>query len=319
MDSENVLIFFNAFNSYFCISKLKIIMMKKIVSLIAVLLVALSCNNAQKNNARVLTVTIEPQRFFLEKIVGDKFIVNTLVPPGSSPETYEPTPAAMIALGNSQAYFKVGFLGYENAWSESLAQNNPGLKQVDCSVGIETIFDEHAHCNHEHPHHHHEHEGGADPHIWSSAKNAPQFVQNMLEGVIAIDAANADYYRSNFQELLQLISQTDSAATQLLAQLPSRSFIIYHPSLSYFAEDYNLRQYPIEFEGKTPSPKQMKELVDLAKAENIQVVFIQEEFDKKNAEVIAAEIGTKAYVINPLSYDWDKELLRTAAILAGKE
>lgn len=93
---------------------------------------------------------------------------------------------------------------------------------------------------------------------------------------------------------------------------------MYHPALGYFAKDYALTQHAIEFEGKNPSPLQMKELVDKAKKENIRVVFIQEEFDQKNAEVIADEIGKKAHTINPLSYDWDKELVRIAEILAGE-
>ncbi len=292
-------------------------MVKKIVSVLVVLFIVLSCNNKKQTHSRVLTVTIEPQRFFLEKIVGDKFTVTTLVPPGSSPETYEPTPAAMIGLGNGKAYFKVGFLGYENVWSERLAQNNPHLMQVDCSVGIPLLFTTHAACNHS-GHAHHHHESDADPHIWSSVKNAPQFAENMLEGVIAIDPENADFYRANYRKLLETITRTDTVVTRLLARLPSRSFIMYHPALGYFAKDYALTQHAIEFEGKSPSPLQMKELVDKAKKENIRVVFIQEEFDKKNAEVIANEIGKKAHTINPLSYDWDKELVRIAEILAGE-
>jgi len=101
--------------------------------------------------------------------------------------------------------------------------------------------------------------------------------------------------------------------------IPSRSFIIYHPALSYLARDYGLKQYSIEFEGKNPSPSQMKALIDRARKEGINVVFVQQGFDTKNATVIANEIGGKVYVINPLAYEWDKELIRIAHILAGKE
>jgi len=45
-------------------------------------------------------------------------------------------------------------------------------------------------------------------------------------------------------------------------------------------------------------------------------VFIQRGFDKKNAEVIAREIDAEVFEIDPLSYDWDKELLRIADILS---
>lgn len=281
----------------------------------------LVCHSNREKEANVLTVTIEPQRYFLEQIVGDKFQVNTLVPPGSSPETYEPSPSAMIKLGNSRAYFKVGFLGYENVWTGKLAENNPDLKIVDCSVGIEPVYGGHGHHDHSHEaaDHSHNQTDAADPHVWSSAKNAVLFSQNMLNAVVELDVENADLYRANFEKLTQKIAETDSALTRLLKDIPTRSFIVYHPALAYLARDYNLTQHSIEFEGKNPSPAQMKELVDLAKAENIKIVFVQQEFDIKNSEVIAREIGATSHTINPLAYEWDEELIRIAQLLASQE
>ncbi len=294
-------------------------MKKYIYPLLLLLLVACNAKNSNEQN-NVLTVTIEPQRYFLEQIVGDKFGVNTLVPAGVSPETFDPSPSVMINLSKSKAYFKVGYLGYENVWSESLSENNAELQIIDCSVGIEPVFEgDAACCAHGHDgdeHHSHNHTSGADPHIWSSAKNALKISENMLNAVIDIDAENADYYRGNFEKLQVKIIETDSIISDLTSELTSRSFIIYHPALGYFARDYGLAQHSIEFEGKSPSTAQIKKLVDLARDENIKVIFVQKEFDEKSAEVIANEIGAKSYVINPLSYDWDKELIRIAKILA---
>lgn len=282
--------------------------------LLMIFLFLLSCKSStQKQEEHVLTVTIEPQRFFLERIVGEHFKVNTLVPPGSSPETYEPAPAVMVDLGKSDAYFKVGFLGFENAWSENLQQNNPNVKIVDCSAGIDLIYESQDHPD-EHGHHH----GGADPHVWSSPKTAKVFVKNMFDAVIAIDPSNKDQYQQNFDSLSILIDKTDSVVTNMLKDIPSRSFIIYHPALAYFARDYGLKQYTIEFEGKKPSPVQIKNIVDLAKKENINIVFVQLGFDSKNAEVIAKEIGANVYTINPLAYEWGEEMIRIASILVDK-
>jgi len=295
--------------------------MRKYIFTLLFSFLLLACHSNREKEANVLTVTIEPQRYFLEQIVGDKFQVNTLVPPGSSPETYEPSPSAMIKLGNSRAYFKVGFLGYENVWTGKLAENNPDLKIVDCSVGIEPVYGGHGHHDHSHEaaDHGHNQTDAADPHVWSSAKNAVLFSQNMLNAVVELDVENADLYRANFEKLTQKIAETDSALTRLLKDIPTRSFIVYHPALAYLARDYNLTQHSIEFEGKNPSPAQMKELVDLAKAENIKIVFVQQEFDIKNSEVIAREIGATSHTITPLAYEWDEELIRIAQLLASQE
>lgn len=72
-------------------------------------------------------------------------------------------------------------------------------------------------------------------------------------------------------------------------------------------------------DGKEPSPAQLKELVDVARANNTRVVFIQQEFDQKNAELIARETGCKLVRINPLSYNWSEEMIKIAQSLKDAE
>jgi len=265
---------------------------------------------------RVVTVTIEPQRFFLDQIAGDAFTINTLVPPGTSPETYEPSPAVMIDLGQSDLYFRVGELGFEKVWSERLAQNNPNVTIVDCSAGIALMEgEEHGHGTDHADEHGHAY-GAADPHVWSSPQAVRIFTKNMVEALVSEDPDNEPLYRSGYAKLEDRINAADSTIRHLLQDAPSRAFIIYHPALGYFARDYGLQQYSMEFEGKNPSPSQIRELVDLARREKINTVLIQRGFDTKNAEVIAKEIGADVFEVDPMTYEWDKELVRIASILS---
>lgn len=282
------------------------------------LLLAIACNPSAKNESgekKILTVTIEPQRYFLDHIVGDAYVVNTLVPPGSNHETYEPAPSVMMELGKSDMYFKVGNLGFENAWTARLAENNPDVMIVDCSEGIELKSGHHHH--HEHDGHDHNH-SDIDPHVWTSPSAAKILSKNMLDALLASDPENEQMFRTNYDNLIAKIEQIDSIVKENLSNAATKGFIIYHPALGYFADEYGLHQHSIEFEGKNPSPAQMKNLVDVAKEEKLNVIFIQKGFDEKNAEVIAREIGASVWEIDPLGYDWDKELIRISAILAGK-
>ncbi len=214
-------------------------------------------------------------------------------------------------MGNSLLYFMVGDLGFEKAWSERLAANNPDVIIVDCSAGIVRLeSDEQEGHGHGHAH------GDVDPHVWSSPRAMEIFSRNMLEAVVQADPENEKVYRSNYEKLNDMIIATDSLIREKLTRASSRSFVIYHPALAYFANDYNLHQHSVEFEGKNPSPAQIKELVDLARVENIHTVFIQKGFDKKNTEVIAREIGAEVFEIDPLSYEWERELVRIADILS---
>ena len=51
----------------------------------------------------------------------------------------------------------------------------------------------------------------------------------------------------------------------------------------------------------------------------MRVIFVQPEFDRRNADLIARQTGARVVPINPLSYDWEHELLNVAQALAGTE
>lgn len=223
--------------------------MKYIFYLFTILL-CIACKPPQSDE-KTLSVSIEPQEYLLKAIVGDKFIINKAIPAGSNPETYDPSPSQMVSISKSKIYFKVGNLGFENTWLQNIQANSPDMKIVDCSVGIELIGGAKADCTeHDHGHDH----SGADPHIWSSPKTASTVARNMYNGLIEFDAENKSFYLDNYRKLEKQIYQTDSVIRSYIEQAPSKSFMIYHPALSYFANEYGLTQYSIELDGKTPRP-----------------------------------------------------------------
>lgn len=293
--------------------------MKYNIYLFLTLLFFVGCNSVGNNNSTI-SVTIEPQRYFVEQIVGNNFKVNTLVPPGTSPETYDPTPSQMVALGKSVLYFKVGYLGFENAWGKTLAENNASVEVVNTSTEIPLIeVDGQQYIIEEHLHHDAHNHQGVDPHIWCSPKSALIMAENMLNALVMADVENQKEYRKNFNMLRDEIIETDKKIAALLEGAPVKSFIIYHPALGYFARDYNLTQYSIEFEGKSPSPQQLKQMIDFAHEKGVKTIFVQKGFDVKNAESLAKEVGASIHSIDPLSYNWSEELIKIAEILNRNE
>lgn len=286
---------------------------------ISLCILFMSCGN-KKNDTnekqKIITVTIEPQRYFLEQLVDSNFQVVTMVSPGSNPETYDPSPVQMADLSKSTAYFAIGHLDFEIMWLDKIKANNPKLSFFDNSEGIHFIQgDPHIH---KHEEEHQYHSGGIDPHIWSSPKEALIIVRNMCKALCELDPSGEQSYKNNLLKLEEKIVRTDSAITELFSKASSKSFIIYHPALSYLAQDYDLTQYCIEMDGKEPSPAHLKEIIEKAKEVGVKVVFVQQEFDKKNAEIIAKETGCRLIVINPLSYHWDLELINIAKALANE-
>lgn len=288
-------------------------MKKTIYLLLAMSVLLVSCigNRQNKENGeKTITVTIEPLRYLTEQIAGDKFKVVSLVPKGSSPETYDPTPQQLVKLGDSDAYFRIGYIGFEKTWLDRLMENAPHMQIFDTSVGVDLIYDTHIHGEGEHAHVHE----GVEPHIWNSPVNAQIIAKNILLALTQMDKENEEYYRERYKALDKQLEKTDSIVKEELKDA-DKVFMIYHPALSYFARDYGLKQISIEAGGKEPSPMHLKNLINESRNENVKVIFVQQEFDTRNAELIAKETGTKIVSINPLSYDWNEEMIHIAKAL----
>ena len=141
----------------------------------------------------------------------------------------------------------------------------------------------------------------------------------MYKAFVSIDPDGEKVFRKNYEELLDEINQVDSIMTERLSPVSGTMFAIYHPSLSYLAKDYNLHQLSLEYNGKEPSAFYLKKAIDIARENNVKVIFIQQEFDAKQAESFASEINAKVVPINPLSYNWSEELLHiTMPLLENK-
>ena len=265
---------------------------------------------------------------FAKKIGGDKVEVINLVPAGTEPHDWEPSTKDLIEMEKSDIFIYNG-AGMEQ-WVDDVLESldTEELTSVEASKGIKLLKDQDAH------EHDHEHNSENDPHVWldpqnakyemnkikhvwNSTGNALIIAGNTYKALSQLDKANDAYYMARYDSLCQRIQHTDSLIRQQLsAPEAAKSFMIYHPALSYFARDYGLHQISIEEGGKEPSPAHLKDLIDVCQAENVGVIFVQPEFDKRNAETIAQQTGTKVVPINPLSYDWEEEMLNVAKALA---
>lgn len=282
--------------------------MKKIF-LYFILILVVSCNQQSANNdLRIVTVSIGPIKYFVESIGGEDFNVNVMVPPGASPHSYEPMPDQIVELSKSVAFISDGFLGFELTWLDRFYEVNPYMKILKLADGQNLIQSEaSAEVADDHE--------GVDPHFWmspSSAKLIALSVKGMLTDLYPEHSA---IYEGNYNSLIDTIGVIDSTATDMFRDLSKRSFMIFHPALSYLARDYNLIQIPVEYEGKEPSPSQMKNIIDTGKSEKLSVIFVQKEFDRKYADEVGSEIGASVVIIDPLSENWSESLRSTLKAL----
>ena len=251
-----------------------------------------SCSSPKPvDDARIITVSIEPLRYFTEQIVGDSYEVVTMVPKGSSPETYEPTAQQMTKLTESILYIKVGNLGFERTWMPRLEANAPHTTIVNASDGIAAGEND-------------------DPHTWMSAKNALVIAHNIYNAAKRINAKDSTIYKRRLDSLCNVIRETNLYIREQTKKVQCKAFVIYHPALTYFASDYGLEQIAVEEHGREPSAADLQRIISTAKAKGVKTMFIQKEFANRNVDIIADAIGATKVEINPLGYDWNREMRR---------
>ncbi|HER10165.1 MAG TPA: zinc ABC transporter substrate-binding protein [Bacteroides sp.] len=263
-----------------------------------------SCSpGAEESDKPVISVTILPQQYFVEKIGGDLFRVNVMIPPGASPATYEPTISQLSELDRSDLYMKIGYLGFELSWMEKIMATNPAMKLVSLSDNIDLIREENP--AHLHGHNH----GGIDPHIWMSPLNAKIIATTVYRELLLLMPEEKVFLEERHETFQAELDSLHATITSMLSSLEDRSFMTYHPSLSYYARDYDLEQIPLEIGGKSPSPTHMKWMTDVGREKGISLIFLQMQLDQKDAETLAKEIGAEIIQINPLDPDWYSQML----------
>lgn len=283
-----------------------------IVALLAILVMA-SCNTKtskqQGEHREVLTVSILPQRTFVEKITGDDFEVNVLIPPGSSPAAYTLKPSQLKDIAQSEIWFRMGYIGFEHSWKDKVAEANKEMKVVNLAEGLDLIADKIE------QHGDHVHIDGVDPHVWLSPILVKKMAKKILDEVVQLKPENAETYQSNYQKFAIECDSLNTVLKQKLAPYKNRKFIVFHPSLSYYAREYGLDQYSLESGGKEPTPAHMKAVVDMANNENIRVIYIQSEFDREHARVFADEINGEIVQVWPLDPNWEENLIKMTDLL----
>lgn len=269
-------------------------------------------------------VSIPPQKFFLEKIGGEKVQINVMVLPGANPATYEPKPKQMADMSKTDIYFSIG-VPFENTWLKKLSALNPDMIISPTDEGIKkrTLETHHheeeesGHNDHD-DHDDHDKKGGIpDPHVWLDPVSVIKQAENITSALCSFDTENCNFYKSNKDSFVREVSLTHNRIERIFKNFSGKYFMVFHPSWGYFADRYGLKQIPVELGGKEPKPSDLKDFINQAVKLNLKAIFVQPQFSTKSAELIAKETGATVTAADPLSYDWSENLIKTAKIIAG--
>lgn len=244
----------------------------------------------KKDSSKIqIAVSIVPESTFVEAVGKDHVEVTTMIPPGSSPETYEPTPKQMTEFSKSDLFFSIGMPLEKNQLIPNL---NTKTKVVSLDKAVQKQYPD-LKLGEE-----------RDPHIWLSPKRVIVMIDTIVEELSKIDPQNTAFYQKNGDSYKDQINAVDLKIQKSLLPVKNRKIIVFHPAFGYLADDYQLEMYALEEEGKESTPEHLRQMIDLAKKEHIKVIFYQAETDSNQSKAFAEELGGKTVQLEPLAEDY---------------
>ncbi|MDI6906334.1 MAG: metal ABC transporter substrate-binding protein [Thermoanaerobacterales bacterium] len=262
------------------------------------------------HDSKVLKVaaTIFPLADIAHQIGGERVEVVTLLPPGASPHTFEPTPEQMRGLTAARVFISVG-PGLDD-WAARLGDGGRGdrvdvavLETIPASALITEQNSGEAHgedgpeAGSDHDHH------GVNPHVWLD----PVLVHDHIAPAVAralTEAApeNRDYFAARLRDYQSALEALDESFRTTVGTITDRRFVSVHAAWTYLARRYGLEQVAVveAFPGKEPSAKWIAGVVDTARVAKASTVLAEPQLNTQTARVIAAELGGRVIILDPL-------------------
>jgi ABC-type Zn uptake system ZnuABC Zn-binding protein ZnuA len=258
--------------------------MKRVIFLL--LIIAVACNPSVSSNPQTDTVILTSTTFLADitrNIAGDRLLVNSLLPVGADPHSYQPVPQDVAKIEQSKLLIING-AEYEH-FLESLLENAGGAREtIEASAGLRLRTDV-------------ESEHGVDPHLWLDPNNVIAYVENIREGLTHFDTDSAAIYKSNADAYIMQLKDLDVWINEQVAQIPSerRLLVTNHEALGYFAERYGFTVVGTVIESfssdASPSAQQMAALVDQIQSSGAPAIFLDASDNPALARQIADETG----------------------------
>ena len=249
-------------------------------------------DSVSSSDSKLIMTSFFPIQEMVSFVAKDKFTVSSLVPSGVEPHDFEPTSSDLRKLSSAKAYFALGldFSPFENSAKTSFGANS---NYYEISKNVSTIITN----------------GKTDPHIWLSPKRMKVVAHLIHHALEDIDPNNEPFYSKNANDLESRLDSLDRKFERGLAFCNKSTIITSHAAFGYLASDYNFTQIGISgLDPETePTPSQIREIIDVAREENLKYIFYEELTDSRVSRAIASEANIEVLELNPIEGSKDSK------------
>ncbi len=262
--------------------------MKRIfVFVIIVTFILAGCGKGNLGKEKV-SATIFPIYDFVKNIVdGTGIEVNLIVPPGESPHTFSLTPEEVKKIEGSRIIFYNDF-GLDE-WITSSAKSIGVEKLVNVNKTLTPI--------------------NGNPHFWLSIPYAIKECEVIKDSLIEEFPEYRETFEKNFNTYKEKLLSLHERIKKSIDKLEEKKVITYHPAYLYFAKEYGLKVVSVieKSPGKEPTPREIAEVEDIIREENVKALFIEPQLSSSVIDGIAIDTGIKVFFLDPLGGTPDKD------------
>lgn len=258
-----------------------------------------------------------------QNVAGDRLQVDSLIPNGIDPHTFEPTPQEVARVAESQVLILNG-AGFEEWLTETLLNAGGQRLVIEASTGLTPRFRGEAEthtagsasnencpamepsptqnqgvCGIASPQPENLHAEVGDPHFWLDPTNVILYVENIRDGLSQADPEGKDNYARNAAAYIAELQALDAWIAEQVAQIPpdQRLLVTNHESLGYFADRYGFEIIgtiiPSVSTLAMPAPQELVRLIDTLRATGVRAIFLETGANSQLAKQIASEAGIK--------------------------
>ena len=227
----------------------------------------------------------------VRQVGGDQVELTTLMPVGTDPHAFEPSPQDAAAIANAHVIFANG-AGLEIFLEEFIDNAGEEVPVVPVSYGVELLELEEEES-------HNDHHGGVDPHVWFDPNNVMVWVDNIEHALSALDPGNSRVYQANAEKYKAELVALDGWIREMVARVAreDRKLVVDHAALGYFAHRYGFEQSGALFPGFStltePSARELAELEESMREQGIKAIFVGTTVNPALAERIAMDTGVR--------------------------
>ncbi len=229
------------------------------------------------------------------QVGGGLIVLDVLLPAGTDPHNFDPTPQDMAKIAEADIVFANGG-GLEEFLDNLIESAGTADRVVHVSEDIDFLTSEDEEGAHEGDGHHHD---GHDPHTWTDPNNVMVWVHTIENKLGEADPKNAAAYAANAEAYEAELEALDAWIREQVAQVPeeNRKLITNHTVFGYFADEYGFEQVGALIPGFStlaePSAQELAGIEDTIRGLGVKAIFVGNTVNPALGERVAADTGAR--------------------------